>query len=826
LDHHDATRSCWVSLSHPLLKGSRSTPLEHLPIIEEPAKAVGLNVEEGLVEAIINDVREPAAPPEERGWIARSTILPLLEFALTELWERRQEGVLTHDAYTAIGGVTGGLTQWADRAYYGLEASLQPLARRILADLVHLGNARQGIPDSRRRRAINELLRRESEREAVSLVVQQLAEARLLVTSRDAQEDQESVEIIHDALLREWGLLQRWVREDQLFLVWQQGLEEWVRSWVETHPQDVSQRDDDKLLRGRDLAEAAGWLRGRGADIDQMTQEYIQASLALRTVQERRRKWVTRVAIGAAVVFLILAGLFAWQRRRAEEQRQIAEEQRQIAEEQRQIVFARQLAAEAQAALTTYPQRSLLLALESLSLAQQLRAFSEVASRRLLNGVLSATGGMPLQHAAPVVAIGFSPDNRWLAAASANTAQLWDMYVPSAAPIPLPHDKAVHALAFSPDGQTLATVGDDASVRLWDVAVGDRAIHARILGSHSAPVVDVAFSRDGRWLATASKDTTARLWNLAAVEPTTPSSILGHEASVQTLAFSPDNRWLATGSADGMVRLWDLLSPHPSAKPMRLLPDVRKVAFSPDSQWLVAGDTESYTAVLIPLTTHDKPFVLRGDQWVEAVAFSPDGRWLATPSKYVARLWDLHTPDPSHAPISLPGHKHNILDLAFSPDGQWFVTGSADHTVQLWNMADLVAPPTILRGHEDEVSRVAFSYDGRHLATASSDRTVRVWNVSSPAAEPLVLRTPDGSTKLHIWDMRAVDLPAVPRILGDELDQDAGSVFSSDGQWLATIPYPDVGVVHLWNLSTPAPTHYDVPNCGGVVVYPYLADNP
>ena len=70
-------------------------------------------------------------------------------------------------------------------------------------------------------------------------------------------------------------------------------------------------------------------------------------------------------------------------------------------------------------------------------------------------------------------------------------------------------------------------------------------------------------------------------------------------------------------------------------------------------------------------------------------------------------------------------------------------------------MADRFTPPTVLRGH-----------DGRHLATASVDQTVRLWNISSPAAEPLALRTPDGSTGMHLWDMRAVDLPAAPRLLG------------------------------------------------------------
>jgi len=78
----------------------------------------------------------------------------------------------------------------------------------------------------------------------------------------------------------------------------------------------------------------------------------------------------------------------------------------------------------------------------------------------------------------------------------------------------------------------------------------------------------------------------------------------------------------------------------------------------------------------------------------------------------------------------------------------------------------------------------------RHLATASDDHTVRLWNVSSPAAEPLALHSPDSSTQIHMWDLRLGELPAVPRLLGDEVGLGAGSVFSPDGQWLAIISTP------------------------------------
>jgi hypothetical protein len=66
-------------------------------IIEKPAQMLGVTFEAGLVKRILNDVdKEPG-------------ILPLLEFALTELWTRRSNKQLTHAVYGDIGEVQGAL---------------------------------------------------------------------------------------------------------------------------------------------------------------------------------------------------------------------------------------------------------------------------------------------------------------------------------------------------------------------------------------------------------------------------------------------------------------------------------------------------------------------------------------------------------------------------------------------------------------------------------------------------------------------------------------------------------------------------------------------
>src|SRR5215207_7507553 len=90
---------------------------------------------------------------------------------------------------------------------------------------------------------------------------------RSVVTSDETLSEQTSVEIIHDALLRKWKQLRDWLQEDRRFLLWRQEMVRRTRAWIETEPDNPSQRDEGRLLRGRDLTEAENWLVDRGEEV-------------------------------------------------------------------------------------------------------------------------------------------------------------------------------------------------------------------------------------------------------------------------------------------------------------------------------------------------------------------------------------------------------------------------------------------------------------------------------------------------------------------------------------------------------------------------------
>lgn len=245
-------------------------------IVQKPASKVGLRFEPGLVEEIVNDAMETASF-DEGGRTAPSTILPLLESALTELWKRREDGRLTRGAYADIGRLTGGLTQWADQALKDL-GDLRPLAKRIFTELVDLGDASQGIRNRRRRRRLAELRRDESEGEAVQQVVRRLASARLLVTTDGGAGGQESVEIIHDTLLREWGRLDNWLSEEERrYGEWRLKVRERAQGWLESSPDFPEGRDRDELLTSDEMSETQGWLSKRHPNLSKLEHSFLRA---------------------------------------------------------------------------------------------------------------------------------------------------------------------------------------------------------------------------------------------------------------------------------------------------------------------------------------------------------------------------------------------------------------------------------------------------------------------------------------------------------------------------------------------------------------------
>lgn len=783
-------------------------------MVANPARAVGLHVEAGLAARIVADVlaADPAAATTRQAPI---TLLPLIQLTLSQLWERRHDGRLTHRAYDRIGGVTGSLTTWCDTALDRLPAADRPTARRLLTALVRPADATHAIPATRRQVLLTDL--RQLARDALApgsggdeefdRVLAALTRRRIVTTRTVPQIDgtpgRAIAELMHEALIREWGDLRRWVAADHRF-------QDWLDRVGKQYERYVRSSDPGDLLDGSDLVEGTDWAKERG--LPGTVSSFLARSRRHQQAELRRTRRVNVALSCLLALALIAAGVAFWQQQTAITAQRVAQSQ--------------EMAAQYSAIRNSDPDLAALLAVQAyrISPTDEAVAVLHAAAASELRGVLTG-------HSATVHTVAFSTDGSTVATGGWDgRIRLWTASDGTLRRTLVSGAKAVGSVAFSPDGRTLASTGDDGAVRLWDVRTGD--LRATMTG-HTGGVYSVAFSPDGRTLATGSADRTARLWDTATGR--VREVLAAHTDTVRSVGFTPDGASLTTAGEDGAVRVWDVAKAatrrtlrgddefytsaiSPDGRTLAAAGDggkitlwhlatgkvkksittdflfinsldfgqddrflavgsndntvtiwdtdagsqydsfhghtdyVQTVAFGPDGRTLLSGGYDQTARLWDTKTTEAQKVLTEPAGAVRAAAFSPDGRTLASGSeKGSVRLWD---PATGKTLRQLTGHTALVSSVAFRPDGRMLATGSSDRTVRLWDVATGRALRT-LKGHTDYLTAVAFSPDGRTLATGGIDDTVRLWDVTTgrirrtlpaPGGVFSVAFSPDGRT--------------------------------------------------------------------------------
>ncbi|WP_203774834.1 nSTAND1 domain-containing NTPase, partial [Paractinoplanes deccanensis] len=761
------------------------SPRDLRDIIGRPAEAVGVRPQDGLTERIIGDVL--AAGPDPPGARqAPTTVLPLLEVTLQQLWRRRDDGRLTHEAYERLGGVAGGLTTWCDAVVDGLDDSRRLVAQRVLTALVRPADPAHGVPAVRRQVALATLRDLADAAEpAFDEVVAALTASRIITTSMTTGSGgapgEPVAELLHDALIRDWATLRSWAEQDSRF-------SDWLRRAEERRARSTGRPDD--LLAGSDLLEGLDWARRRRLPRD--TAAFLDASHRRQRTRTRRARQAVLALVLAVVASLGGAGIALRQRQNA-----VAAERAAVAAEQ--TALSRQLAAQSTTVRSTDPDLASLLAVAAFRTRPTAEATAGVYAAAALplehrlagtaaveQVVFAAKGGglatiaddgsarlwdtgsgrLRAALAGPVSEVAFSPDGKTVAAAGR------DGVVRLGEPPTVTltgHRGAVNEVAFSPDGKTVASGGSDGEVRLWDVAGG--RLRARLPG-HDGEVTDLEFTRDGRTLVTGSFDPLGedsgddvRLWDVATGRA--GAVVGGGDTPLDIMTVSRDGRTLAAGSADGTVHLWALPGGRPRATFTGHTGSVTELAFSPDGRTLASGSFDEEgadgTVRLWDAAKGRRGPALTGTH--NAMAFAPDGRTLATAGEAGVRLWDSRTgkaraaladaggmdmvayspdgrtlatgsltgdvvlwdPAAGQARASFSGRTPWLTTMLFSPDGLLLATAGADGTTRLWN-ATAGLPRGTLRGHRDRVGDLVFSADGRTVITASLDGTARTYD--------------------------------------------------------------------------------------------------
>ncbi|MEO6545644.1 MAG: hypothetical protein ABIP05_16580, partial [Nitrospiraceae bacterium] len=248
--------------------------------IEEPARKVKLTFEAGLVDLILEQAGDEPGK------------LPLLEFVLRRLWEDRRSGELHHEAYKAMGQLEGAITKKAESLYEKCNEEDRRKIQQIFLRLVRPGEGK-GEAGTRRRATFAEI------GEGLQRLVKILADERLLVTSQLAGGEEETIEVSHEALIRHWERLEKWVEDDREFLDWQLRLNTVVKEW------EGNYRSSDPLLRGLSLSVAVDWFKKKPDYISPVEREFV-------TVSKSRKKRNLIAAATIAGLVLILIGALSW----------------------------------------------------------------------------------------------------------------------------------------------------------------------------------------------------------------------------------------------------------------------------------------------------------------------------------------------------------------------------------------------------------------------------------------------------------------------------------------------------------------------------------
>ena len=654
-------------------------------IVRHPAERVGLRVEPELVEALIADLgTEPGA-------------VPLLSTALLELWEAREDGRMTLSAYRTTGGLQGAVARLAESAYARLDAEEQAAARSLFMRLVGEGSE----PDSivRRRLSVTELETIDDPH--IGLAVEKLTAGRLLTR------DEGTVEVAHEALIREWPRLREWIEADAAGRQLRLHLIEAARAW------DAGGRRDEDLYRGARLATALEWSAERESELNAVERDFLQASRAsadLAAERQRRTNRILRGLLAGAGVLLVVAlgaGAVAF----------VQAGQNAANASASQV---RELSLAALSLTSEDPQLALLLASEAVDMAE-------------------SAGNAP-----PVQAL----------------QALWSAYVAGKSTTAVPGIGS-RAVAYSPDGSTLAVdapESPDLLITLRDPSTGEERQTVPRAGVEGT-VESIAYSPDGRWLAVATTGPAGATQGLVVVFDAATMELLhrlsaGHDG-YRTLTVS-DEGLLSAAATIGSQReivamVWDLstgleravigTAPGVQNSDLRYLSPM-SVSIQPTTGQLLLGGVSGFENTLGFLVTLNLPDgVLRCpscpetrpasmktvDMNADLVVPSPDGMKVALADVGRGRVSIVDTL--SSRPIFEPVAYRNARSLSWNADGTQLLLSGGEDAVVLDAVTGAAVVTLPSRG--ESILAASFRPGTDEIAAVSSGGGLRIQRTAS-----------------------------------------------------------------------------------------------
>ncbi|NET08103.1 MAG: hypothetical protein F6K09_22665 [Merismopedia sp. SIO2A8] len=469
--------------------------------ITAPAKLQGYQLENGLLGAILDDIGQ------EKG------CLPLLQFALKELWEQRdrQKHRLSLTKYQQLGGVIGSLNRRAEEIYESFTEE-QDFVKVVFLKLVRTGT---NSKDTRQRQPKSKLLAISGDdtakQKVINTIIDQLVQKRLLVTGKE-QDGEAWVDLAHEALMERWERFSLWRQENRELRRLIDRIENALWEWSQ-NPRN------ENLMMGNLLTQARQQWSQLEAYLPFLAKEFYQRS-------------------------------DAYEQERTTALQQVREQN---------VAFLEKKADKVLSFLTNQPIKGLVLAIQAVDLSLE-KLQGKVLSQVLVSlqkAVEAVQKRKPADifkgHEGLVSAVVFSRDGQFIVSGGHDGAiRLWGLQEKRLIKTFWGHDGPIESVALSPDCEYIVSASWDNTVWLWNWQ--GQLIEEPFLG-HQHWVMSVDFSRDGKYIISGSLDQTIRLWDRQGKLIGEPFK--GHKGPVFSVAFSPDNQHIVSGSADKTLRLWN-----------------------------------------------------------------------------------------------------------------------------------------------------------------------------------------------------------------------------------------------------------------------------
>lgn len=638
--------------------------------IAKPARNANLQIDPGLVTQIIADMQSQVG------------MLPLLQYTLTELFQRRVGNRLTLEAYQDIGKLQGAIANQAETLYTQLASDEQTALRQLFLRLVSI--SAEG-DFTRCRARLSELREVVEKEDALGQVIDLFSHNRLLTNDRDPKTREPTIEVAHEALFGSWSRLKGWLVEQQDVIHQTAALQQLIADW------QGADQDESYLLHGARLAQYEEWLITPTITLTDSEREFIRLSVEQRERQrqaeaaqqqrefdltKRSRNRLRYLLALAVVAILLTAGLAAYSVDQSEQATLRAEESESLT-----------LLANAQRAIL---EGDVSLAARLVRIAKQTDTTRPVIAE--LSHQLSELPGITHTIEAseyPLNIVVFSPDGSRLLTASTEGNHLpisiWDFPTQSLQERFSGHSGAVTDIIFLED-EFVASVDNTGSILVWDVTTGD------ILQALSLPAsshITLSLSTDSLLLATRYFETDEQytLWNTDNWRevPVKNPAVEGFAIKAE---FHPSGNVISAYS-DGSQVLWDFET----------------------------GEIQQET--IIP--TGNVP-VRRGNYSAE---LSPDGRLWAVIAANRLDVWNLETSTLRDYIVA----RVEFVDLAWYPDAH--ILGMVSSAGELFFLETDVDNPNIRTFQSAQATEVlSFHPDGQHLAVGDVDGTLAVWDIA------------------------------------------------------------------------------------------------